>query len=613
MKISDLNYNECAWIKDRSWISRAEYLKATQSYIVFGEGDINDFDVYYRGDLGHMFASGNEDRITPRDFLEGREYIPLHLNQELASIGCLRSDRRSGLIFNEQDEPIAVVEDVWNLFYLGYTLDLETYRMSLRLEYYKRIIDNIEEEIFVTDEYGFIQFMNPHAEKVCGVKISDVIGCHVTDMEKRGLISSSITQSVLERQTSSTKVMRLHTGHTVIASGMPIYDDDGKLINVLVSSKDVAEFRDLLDRLDDVTSNLEMRTKEVEELRRQVITQDNYVMQSAPMKEVEKTIWKVAPTDASVLIDGESGTGKEVIAELLHKFSERKNGPFVKINCGMIPENLLESEFFGYESGAFTGAKKGGKKGKIEMADGGTLFFDEIGEMPLSLQAKLLEFLQDREIVRVGGMNRIPVNVRVVSATNRNLREMVSEGTFRGDLYYRLDVVPIHLKPLRERSDDILPLTKLFLEKYNVRYKTHKSLSPAVKSYFLSYPWPGNVRELMHTVERLLIISDSDIIGMDAVKKVLMEVERDMIRGDLSDTGEFRTKSFSDEIEDLLDSGVSLKEAKGNLELKMVQYAYEKYQSTYKVADALGISQPAIIKILQRHGYRIHNGQLMKK
>src|SRR5699024_820914 len=140
-----------------------------------------------------------------------------------------------------------------------------------------RIIDNIEEEIFVTDEYGFIQFMNPHAEKVCGVKISDVIGCHVTDMEKRGLISSSITQSVLERQTSSTKVMRLHTGHTVIASGMPIYDDDGKLINVLVSSKDVAEFRDLLDRLDDVTSNLEMRTKEVEELRRQVITQDNYV------------------------------------------------------------------------------------------------------------------------------------------------------------------------------------------------------------------------------------------------------------------------------------------------------------------------------------------------
>ncbi len=610
MKISDLNYNECAWIQDRLWISRAEFLDTTQSYVVFGQGDVNDFDVYYRGDLGNMFATTEKDRIVPSEIQPGREYIPLWVDQELASIGCLRSDRRSGLIFDRQRNPIAVVEDVWNLFYLGYSWDLDNYRMNLRLEYYKRIIDCIEEEIFIADEYGFIQFMNPYAEKVCGVKLSDVIGCHVTDMEKRGLISSNITQEVLSHKAPYTKIMRLHTGHTVVASGTPIYDKNGKLINVLVSSKDVAEFKELLDRLDNVTNDLESRTKELEELRRQVITQDNYVLQSPPMKEVEKTIWKVAPTDATVLVDGESGTGKEVVAELLHKFSGRNNGPFVKINCGMVPENLLESEFFGYESGAFTGAKKGGKKGKIELADGGTLFFDEIGEMPLSLQAKLLEFLQDREIVRVGGMTRIPVDVRVVAATNRNLREMVSEGSFRGDLYYRLNVVPVHLPPLRKRTDDILPLTKLFMEKYNVRYKTHKSLSPAVRSYFLAYPWPGNVRELMHTVERLLIISDGDIIGMEAVKRVLEDVERDMVHGDLA---EIKEQMGGETVDSLLESKISLKDAKGQLELEMVRRAYEKFHSTYKVADALGISQPAIIKILQRHGYRVKDGRMIKK
>ncbi|MEG2638458.1 MAG: sigma 54-interacting transcriptional regulator, partial [Clostridiales bacterium] len=280
----------------------------------------------------------------------------------------------------------------------------------------------------------------------------------------------------------------------------------------------------------------------------------------------------------------------EIVAELLYKLGSRSDKPFVKINCGMIPEHLLESEFFGYEPGAFTGASKTGKKGKIEIANGGTLFFDELGEMPLSLQAKILEFLQDRNIVRVGGMKRIPVDVRVIAATNRNLIEMVREGTFRGDLYYRLNVMPIHVSPLRERSEDILPLTRMFLQKYNARYGKSKTIAPSVLTYFIHYKWPGNVRELMHTIERLLIISDGDVITMDSVNKVFAYDEPMAEENNIT----------------------SLKLAKQTMELAMVKKAYETYRSSYKAAEALGVTQPAVMKILKRSGYRLHQGVLVK-
>ncbi|MEG2148199.1 MAG: sigma 54-interacting transcriptional regulator [Clostridiales bacterium] len=590
MKISDLNYWECDWYRDKNTITKKEFLASESTYFVFGNGESEDFTLFNRGDISDSFLRTGEDSICPLEQIKSVNYIAFYLDQELSTLACYGNDNKCGLILNEWQHPVAVVSDIWNLYYLSYSWRRESYHQNLRIEFYKRIIDNIEEEIFITDEYGFIQFLNPHAEKVCGIKLRDIIGSHVEDLEKQGIISSSISKEVFKYNKTCNKLMEMHTGHAVVATGIPLYNKSGKLINVLVSSKDVAEIRDILTHLQDVTTELGQKDLQIEELKKKVITQDNYVLQSSPMQEVEKSILKVAPTDATVLIDGESGAGKEIVAELLYKLGSRSDKPFVKINCGMIPEHLLESEFFGYEPGAFTGASKTGKKGKIEIANGGTLFFDELGEMPLSLQAKILEFLQDRNIVRVGGMKRIPVDVRVIAATNRNLIEMVREGTFRGDLYYRLNVMPIHVSPLRERSEDILPLTRMFLQKYNARYGKSKTIAPSVLTYFIHYKWPGNVRELMHTIERLLIISDGDVITMDSVNKVFAYDEPMAEENNIT----------------------SLKLAKQTMELAMVKKAYETYRSSYKAAEALGVTQPAVMKILKRSGYRLHQGVLVK-
>jgi PAS domain S-box-containing protein len=592
MNISKLNYSPCTWLSSSHLLTKEAFLDASASteYFVFGDTIETPFVVVDRGDIAEFFLKSDATVIDPMRDLKSRDYMTFYIQDELSSLPFVGNENKIGLVLDDNSHPLGVIIDLWNLYYISYTWKMDAYHKNLQIEFYKRIIDHIEEEVFITDEYGFIQFLNPYAEKVCGLTLAEIIGWHVEDLEKHSFISSSITKEVFNCHTTCNKIMELHTGETVLATGIPLYDKNGNLINVLATSKNIAELRDILSHLHDVTSELGIKEKQIKELQKKVITQENYVMESEAMREVKRSILKIAPTDATVLVEGESGSGKEIVAELLFKLGNRADQPFSKINCAMIPEHLLESEFFGYEPGAFTGANKSGKRGKIEMADGGTLFLDEIGEMPLSLQAKILEFLQDREIVRVGGMKRIPVDVRVIAATNRNLQAMVKEGTFRGDLYYRLNVMSIHVSPLQRRTEDIMPLTSMFLQKYNARYGKSKVFAPSVLTYFLKYTWPGNVRELMHTVERLLIISDNDVITMNDVNKV-----------------------FSDNTEKYLNTELSsLKQAKHQLEISMVKQAYETYRSSYKVGDVLGISQPAVMKILKKHGFRLQNGVLTK-
>lgn len=590
MNISKLNYSSCTWLRDGDLLTKEVFLNATTKFFVFGDAIDLPFLVASRSDVAEAFLQNNADIIHPMKELKGIDYLPFYTQDELSSLPFVGNGKKIGLILDEKSHPLGIIVDLWNLYYISYAWKMDAYHKNLQIDFYKRIIDNIEEEVFITDEYGFIQFLNPYAEKVCGLTLEEIIGWHVEDLEKHRFISSSITKEVFKCGTTCNKIMEMHTGETVLATGIPLYDKNGNLINVLSTSKNIVELQNILTHLQDITSELGLKEKQIKELKRKVISQENYVLESEAMREVKKSILKIAPTDATVLIDGESGAGKEVVAELLFKLGSRADKPFSKINCAMIPEHLLESEFFGYEPGAFTGASKSGKRGKIEMADGGTLFLDEIGEMPLSLQAKILEFLQDREIVRVGGMKRIPVDVRVIAATNRDLQSMVKEGTFRGDLYYRINVMSIHVSPLRQRTEDIMPLTSMFLQKYNARYGKSKVFAPSVLTYFLKYTWPGNVRELMHTVERLLIISDNDVITMNDVNKV-----------------------FSDNTEKHLNTELSsLKQAKHQLEISMVKQAYETYRSSYKVADVLGISQPAVMKILKKNGFHLKNGVLNK-
>jgi transcriptional regulator with PAS, ATPase and Fis domain len=290
----------------------------------------------------------------------------------------------------------------------------------------------------------------------------------------------------------------------------------------------------------------------------------------------------VAHVDSTVLLIGDSGVGKEVLAKHIHNNSVRKDGPFIKINCGAIPETLLESELFGYERGAFTGASKEGKPGLFEMAHNGTLLLDEIGDLPLSLQVKLLRALQDREICRIGSTKTLSVNVRILAATNRNLAEMVQQGTFREDLFFRLNVVPVQIPPLRDRRPDIIPLLYHFCNKYYKKYNIRKQFSPEVLEEFYEYNWPGNIRELENIVERLVVTAPETMITPAHLPEGFRKV----------------TKSSAAKI--VVQGVMPYKEALLEMENALIGEALKLYGSTYKAAKVLGIDQSTVIRKLQK-------------
>lgn len=306
-----------------------------------------------------------------------------------------------------------------------------------------------------------------------------------------------------------------------------------------------------------------------------------FIFHSEKMQELMKLVIHIAAVDTTVLIQGESGVGKELIADILHSYSKRRNGPFIKINCAAIPANLLESELFGYESGAFTGASKKGKVGMFELASGGVLFLDEIGDMPRELQVKLLRAIQEMEITRVGGTQAIKIDLRILAGANCSLQEMVINDRFRKDLYYRLNVVPVFVPPLRERPEDILALVKHFMELYNQKHQLQKRLSPDVLQCFMHYNWPGNVRELENLIERLVVTTRHDTIGIS----------------DLSTWSELLSTK-----QEIASELIPLQKAIENTERRILQKAFSIHNSTYAVAKALGISQPTVVRKAAKYG-----------
>lgn len=312
---------------------------------------------------------------------------------------------------------------------------------------------------------------------------------------------------------------------------------------------------------------------------------EDFVCKSRPMKLVMEEIMRVSQYDCNVIIFGSTGVGKEKVANLIQKSSDRKMQPFVKINCGAISPNLIESEFFGYEKGAFTGANASGKKGYFEIANNGVMFLDEIGELPLEMQAKLLRVIQDGEFYRVGGTVPIKTNVRIISATNRDLEKFVEEGRFRRDLYYRLNVVPIRIPDLADRSDDIPALVNLFLAKYGKKFGTKRGIADSALDYMKKMPWSGNVRELENSVQRLIISAQGEDI-------TLMDVMRD------SHAEIFEGAAFGrDEAEEgEKEAEINLQTAVDEYEKGLIKYACEKYGSTRKAARAIGVSQTQLVR-----------------
>jgi len=311
------------------------------------------------------------------------------------------------------------------------------------------------------------------------------------------------------------------------------------------------------------------------------------IIQSNKMKKISMIVKKVAHVNSTVLLLGESGVGKTMIAKKIHDYSPRADQPFVSLNCASLPENLIESELFGYEHGAFTGGKRGGKRGLFETANKGTIFLDEIAELPFSIQSKMLEVLQESTFRRVGGTENIKVNIRIISATNKNLKQMVEENKFRQDLYYRLNVVPITIPPLKERKEDIPPLIELFFEKYNEKYSQNVVLSSEAEAELMEYNWPGNIRELENVIERMVVTNDAQ----------LPELSDDPMNQDNHD----ENGNEEPDVNLLAEGIIPLKMAKKKVEKQLILKAYDMYGSTYQAAKALQVDQSTISKKLKEY------------
>lgn len=377
------------------------------------------------------------------------------------------------------------------------------------------ILESSFDGIYITDGQANTIWINHSYEVISGLTEKDVLGKNMTELERSGSISRSASLMALKSKSSITIDQTFRTGKRAIVTSAPVFNENNGVIMVVTNVRDISELYNLKEQLAQKQEQTQRYENEIEVIRRQLMQTSDMVVADDKMLELLRMVGRVALLDTPVLLLGETGVGKEMIASYLHKKSPRRDGPFIKVNCGAIPESLAESELFGYERGAFTGASRGGKAGLFEVADKGTIFLDEVGELPLNLQVKLLRVLQEQEIVRVGGSHPARIDVRVVAATNRDIEQMVKNGELREDLYYRLNVFPVHIPPLRERPDDIPKLAQHMLEKLNKKYSEKKALTQSAVISLVGYSWPGNVRELKNVMERSFIISDGDEIGSE--------------------------------------------------------------------------------------------------
>ena len=363
-----------------------------------------------------------------------------------------------------------------------------------------------DELIVVVNKNGYIENMSQAYGDFLGIQVQNAIGRHVTEVIENTRMDIVVKTGVPE----TGETQDIH-GEKMIATRIPIRKNGmviGAYGRVLV--RNTRELHMLHDKLSSIEMELNMYKRTFEKINTAKYTVDDIIGDCSIMQDLKDSVRKVAKTNSNVLIMGESGTGKELFAHSIHAGSMRRKAPFVCVNCGSIPEQLIESELFGYEEGAFTGARKGGKIGLFPAAHGGTIFLDEIGELPLSMQVRLLRVLQDREIQRVGSNVREKVNVRVVAATNRNLYQMVKKGEFRSDLYYRLNVVTLHLPLLRERKEDLPLLIQMILSKISKKESMGAiEISREAMNQLLRYDWPGNVRELENVLERAINFTDA--------------------------------------------------------------------------------------------------------
>ncbi|SMC60940.1 PAS domain S-box-containing protein [Desulfocicer vacuolatum DSM 3385] len=441
------------------------------------------------------------------------------------------------------------------------------------------IMAHSRDGLFVVDRSGTVVMVNRATEMMFDFKAADILGRNVRNLVTEGFYNPSVSLIVIRKKTAVSLIQTTRHGKKILSTGIPIFDDKKNIKYVLVNDRDISLINSLAESLYPEDLQEDGFHMDLSDFGVAATELQGLVIKSPAMEKVIRTAVRAARFDIPLIITGESGVGKTMIVKLIHQLSERRNHPFADLNCGAITESLIESELFGHEKGAFTGASAAGKKGLFEMADKGTLFLDEIGEIPLAVQVKLLKFLEKKEFMRVGGTRTVSIDTRIIAATNRDLEAMVSQGRFRSDLYFRLNVVPIEIPSLRERKEEILSLAHFFLEKFNKEFKTYKGLSAAAENVLQEYAFPGNVRELENIMQRLVAMTEGNTIQVRHLP--------DMMSG--KEKSESKTVSSPRDYQEKI----------SDFEIKMIMDAVKKYGSQRKAAKALGISQSTLSRKLK--------------
>ncbi|MGL4607593.1 MAG: sigma-54 interaction domain-containing protein [Eubacteriaceae bacterium] len=450
--------------------------------------------------------------------------------------------------------------------YFNHSQKYLDYLYQLDKEFYIDILENSYNEIYVTDREGNIIYVNPNSIKNYGMKPEDIIGKNNYDIWEGKWNPPVIKRCVKEKRTIFAEQTYLITGKEITTIVTPIFNEKNEVDLVLCVVQEAVNEYDISYKNIDAEAFEQRERRQIKKKRK---FNSEIVGYSYDFCKILVRMQRVAQSEVPVMILGESGTGKSLLAEYIHENSVRKEKPFIMINCAAIPENLLESELFGYAPYAFTGANPKGKTGLIEMADGGTLFLDEIGDLAPSLQAKLLDVLENKRFIPVGGHEIRFVDIRIITATNRNLDQLVKEKKFREDLYWRINISTTTIPPLRDRRDDILPLLSFYLNKNNKKYGKKKDFAPNVIGVLLEYPWPGNVRQLKNLVELLFIMASGNTIAMNHLPEFILE--------EVKEPESRQPNSY----EYIIDS----------VKKSVIRDYYKRYATSRELGLALGLSQ----------------------
>ena len=436
-----------------------------------------------------------------------------------------------------------------------------------------------EDGIAVVDGTGNVLMTNEAHKKIMNTEGKSIVGTHVDDLVKKGVFQESASRLVMKSLRQESITQRLANGKVILTTATPIFDQDNNLLRIINNVRDMPILNELFEeklKQEMLLNTYKTELKKLDNREREVI-----VAASKSMRHILSLAEKAAMNNSNVLIQGETGVGKGVIAKLIYDMSMRNDKPMISINCGAIPENLLESELFGYAPGAFTGASSSGKAGLFEIADKGVIFLDEIGELHASLQPKLLSFLETGEFVRVGSTKVKKVDCRIIAATNKNLKEMVDAGEFRKDLYYRLNIIPIYIPPLRNRREDIIPLAIKFLKEINEKYGTSKTISYKLLKSMEIAEWEGNVRELRAVIERCVVLNQSD----EVLSCSYQSEDDDESGNNMPFDGSFP---------------IELREVLEKIEKKYICIAIEKTGSVRKAAALLNIPPSTLFRKLNK-------------